>query len=185
MSKAVSVVVVAGELVGEVGNSAPAQREEQLTGRPGRMLILTDLGGDNGEHRRWFELQLTEQEFIGMHGLDPPGVQGVWWEVLQVGGDDGVRVGAHGRCQNMAVLGVVAHRWDERFVSLDGGEWEGVFHLSQSSVGGVRGDVESVCDHVPSDFLEDAVGPADVEAVGFGEAEDGVVECCRQDDTGV
>ena len=59
------------------------------------------------------------QKFIGALGFDVPWGESAGRKVAQIASHNGLRAGAHGSCEHMAILGVIAHREDQRLVAFD------------------------------------------------------------------
>ena len=74
----------------------------------GRGLVTEHVHGQAG-----VEIELVEEEIVGVDGRDVVGLEGRLGEVAEVEGDDDFGIGAYGSSQNVPVLRMVRHTVDK------------------------------------------------------------------------
>lgn len=97
------------------------------------------------------------------------------WKVAQVLGDDDLRSCRYRRRDDMAILWVIRHRWNERRVADHLGSFQdGSESLFEPCSPGVRR--HSVFDQVPDNFGEDGIAPMQTVEISAVCSDEGVAQ---------
>lgn len=106
----------------------------------------------------WIEIELTEQEVVGVDDADVVGVNGGPWEVAQVERHQHLDVGADGGGQDVPILPVAGHDLSQGRVLLDLRVREVPTHLLDPMSSLVR--IETCAIHqIALELVQHIVGP--------------------------
>lgn len=115
-------------------------------------------------------MKLVLRESIGMQCFDAPFLQFIRWKILQVGGDDHIRVAIDCRCQHMPVVWVRQRQpRDQRLEALNLGVPHRAVHQGSGALQLFCGQVGPVAQQCIGPFVMDGIGPSGEIKVSGGD----------------
>lgn len=144
---------------------------------------MTGLRGKRRHHGPGVQVQLVEQEVVGVNDGDAPRLNPIPRKALQVEGDDGVSVGTDRRGEDVAILRIDLQPRDQRLVVLGRGVRECFGHLGQSVPNTTYAD--PLARYGSRDFIQDVRGPTNPVGAQLADTKHRVGERGRNEDAGV
>ena len=143
---------------------------DQIDWREGRLAGVGSLHSEDIEHDPRGEVELVEQEVVGMDDLAVERPEHVHWIVADVCRDDGVSPAAHSGGYDVAVVSIgERHGVLQVLPSLDGGVFEGVVHGSESALDSFGWNLWMDVDDGVHGLGDDPSAPQRPVEVAFGE----------------
>jgi len=160
----------AAGFVGEAGNAAAGESSDEVDGREGRLAGVGSLFSEDVEHDPWGEVELVEQEVVGVDDLDAERPEHVHRIVADVCRDDGISPAAESGGNDVAVVSVgECHGVLRGLSSLDAGFLEGAAHGSEPGPDSFGWDLGMDVDDGVDGLGDDPSGPKRPVEVAFGE----------------
>ena len=132
------------------------------------------------------QVELIDQEVVGMPDLDPIGLQGCSRKILQVERHDEVGPCADGRSQNMPIVRVrQCDGIDERLVTCNKAIPDMSIHQVSGSLKLFRLQVRAIFENVPHPLIMNGIGPFRAVKICHREMHEQIAEWSRIEDTRV
>ena len=160
----------AADFVGETGHAAAGESSDEIDGREGRLASVGSLLSENVEHDPRGEVELVEQEVVGVDDLDAERPEHVHRIVADVCRDDGISPAAESGGDDMAVVNVgERHGMLQGLPSLDAGVLEDLVHRSEPGPDSLGWDLGMDVDDSVGGLSDDPSAPQWPVEVAFGE----------------
>ena len=159
----------AADFVGEAGHAAAGESSDEVDGREGRLASVGSLLSEDVKHDPRGEVELVEQEVVGVDDLDVERPEHPRWIVADVCRNDGISPAAESGGDDMAVVNVgERHGVLQSLPSLDAGVLEGVVHGSEPGPDSLGWDLGMDVDDGIGGLGDDPSAPQRPVEIAFG-----------------